>query len=518
MKRRTFLQATSAATLPVLINGIPVQAVARKSFLDFVSPDNDKILVLIQLTGGNDGLNTVLPLDQYSNLSAHRSKILIKEDLGIKLRDNLALHPALTGIKSLYDDAGLKLIQSVGYPNQNRSHFRSTDIWTSGSPADVNISTGWLGRYYTENHPDFPTGYPNGENPDPLAITIGSLVSQTCQGRIANFSLAVNNPATMAALPESAFASSVPSTNYGNELQYIMTTLQQTNDYTDVIRAANTKAGGNIPATGNALLDRLNIVAQLIKGGLRTKVYVVSIGGFDTHANQCDPDDHEIGTHANLLKSLGDAMDGFQKQIHDAGLGKRVIGMTFSEFGRRIKANDSTGTDHGTAAPLFLFGECIEGGILGDNPTIGSTVTNDEGVAMQYDFRSIYATLLMDWFGVSPDVVKNLLYADFQKLPIISSACTVSDVSDAERDYQLQLETTPNPAQDYTIIRFTTRNEYIRISLYDSIGSELKQLFSGRVNEGSHEIRLETGFLLQGNYVIRISGLSAQKTKILSKI
>ena len=195
-----------------------------------------------------------------------------------------------------------------------------------------------------------------------------------------------------------------------------------------------------------------------------------------------------------------------------------VIGMTFSEFGRRIKANDSTGTDHGTAAPLFVFGECIEGGILGDNPTIGSTVTNDEGVAMQYDFRSIYATLLMDWFGVSRDVVEQLMYEDFQKLPIISSACTVSDVRDSEMDYNLQLETTPNPAQDYTIIRFTTQNEYIRISLYDSIGSELKKIFSGRVNEGPHEIKLDTGFLPQGNYVIRISGLAAQKTRILSKI
>ena len=163
MKRRTFLQATSLATVPVLINGIPVNAVARNSFLDFVSPENDKILVLIQMTGGNDGLNMVLPLDQYSNLDLVRNKILIKESLGLKLRDDLALHPSMTGLQSLYSDGKMKLIQSVGYPNQNRSHFRSTDIWTPGSPADQNITTGWLGRYYQDNHNSYPTGYPNGQ-------------------------------------------------------------------------------------------------------------------------------------------------------------------------------------------------------------------------------------------------------------------------------------------------------------------------------------------------------------------
>ncbi len=183
MKRRSFLKIGAMASTPLLINGIPVNAVARNSFLDFVSPDNDKILVLIQLTGGNDGLNCVLPLDQYSNLDKVRNKILIKESLGLKLTDKTAFHPAMTGMKSLYDDGTLKLIHSIGYPNQNRSHFRSTDIWTSGSAADEVITTGWLGRYYNNNHPNFPTGYPNNDFPDPLAITVGGNVSETCQGR-----------------------------------------------------------------------------------------------------------------------------------------------------------------------------------------------------------------------------------------------------------------------------------------------------------------------------------------------
>ncbi len=517
MKRRKFLQVSSLASVPILINGIPVSAVARNSFLDFVSPDNDKILVLIQMTGGNDGLNMVLPLDQYSNLAKVRSKILIPEALGVKLRDDLALHPVMTGLKSLYDDAKLKLVQSVGYPDQNRSHFRSTDIWTSGSSASQVEPTGWLGRFYNQNHSSYPTGYPSSDNPDPLAITIGSLVSQTCQGPIANFSLAINDPATLAQLTEPAFPPSLPSTNYGNELKYLIETLKQTNDYTDVIKDAYAAAGGTIATTGNRLLDQLNVVVQLIKGGMKTKVYVVNIGGFDTHNSQCDPVDHEIGDHADLLKQLSDAIAGFQAEIKKAGVEKRVMGMTFSEFGRRIQANDSTGTDHGSAAPLFIFGHCVNPGILGNNPTINERPANDEGVAMQYDFRSIYASILIDWFEVSSSIVSDILFKEFQKLPVVDG-CAPTSVSDYDRDFSLDFETYPNPASDYSNISFESRNEFIRISLFNSLGSELKVLHSGRMTDGKHTIKLDTQELTAGNYYVRIASESAQKTKALIKL
>ncbi len=517
MKRRKFLQVSSLASVPVLINGIPVSAVARNSFLDFINPDNDKILVLIQLTGGNDGLNTVLPLDQYANLAKVRSKILINESLGLKLRTDLALHPAMTGVKTLFDEGKVRLIQSVGYPNQNRSHFRSTDIWTSGSSAQTVEPTGWLGRFYNQNHASYPNGYPNSANPDPLAITIGSLVSQTCQGPIANFSLAINNPATMAQISEPAFPTTIPNTNYGNELQYLIETLQQTNDYTQIIKDSYDNAGGEIPATGNRLLDQLNIVSQLIKGGMKTKVYVVNIGGFDTHANQCDPTDHEIGVHADLLKQLSDGIEGFQKALEQAGVEKRVIGMTFSEFGRRIQSNDSTGTDHGSAAPLILFGHCVNPGILGDNPIINDRVVNNEGVAMQYDFRSVYASILIDWFEISPAVVSEILFQEFQKLPIVDG-CAPTAVSDYERDFSLKLDAAPNPGRDYTTISFESKNEFIRISVFDAMGSELKVVQSGRMQNGLHKIHLNTQDMASGNYYIRIASEHAQNTKSFIKL
>lgn len=517
MKRRKFIKLGSLAGVPVLFNGIPVSAVARNSFLDFVSPENDKILVLIQLNGGNDGLNMVLPLDQYANLDKARNKILIKETLGLKLRDDLAFHPSMTGLKSVFDDGKLRLVQSVGYPNQNRSHFRSTDIWTSGSSSNEVIATGWLGRYYYENHPSYPTAYPNMDNPDPLAITIGSLVSQTCQGPIANYSLAINDPATLSQIAEPAFANSIPQTNYGTELKYLIDTFKQTNDYTDVITDAYDAAGGGIAATGNQLLDRLNIVAQLIKGGMKTKVYVVSIGGFDTHSAQCDPDDHEIGAHANLLNQLSEAIKGFQTAIEDSGNEKRVLGMTFSEFGRRIKANDSTGTDHGSAAPLFLFGSCVNPGILGSNPTISDNVTNDEGVAMQYDFRSVYASVLIDWFGLNNSEVTDIFGSEFQKLPVIEG-CAPTSTDDTDRNFEMQFNAYPNPADKYVSLSFETKDEFIRISVFDSLGSEIRILHSGRMSGGQHKLDLNVEQFVAGNYFVRIASEHAQVTKLLVKI
>ena len=516
MKRRTFLQLSSAASVPLFINGIPVAGVARNSFLDFVSPENDRILVLIQLTGGNDGLNMVLPLDQYSNLDKVRNKILIKESLGLKLRDDLALHPSMTGLKSLFDDAKLQVVQSVGYPNQNRSHFRSTDIWTSGSSAEVMETTGWLGRFYYENHNSYPAGYPNSDYPDPLAITIGSLVSQTCQGPVANFSLAINDPATLAEIPEPQFASNAPLTNYGFELKYLINTFKQTNDYTEVIKTAFNSAGGSIATTGNRLLDQLNIVAQLIKGGMKTKVYVVNIGSFDTHSAQCDPDDHEIGTHADLLKQLSDAIKGFQAEIEKSGNEKRVLGMTFSEFGRRIKANESTGPDHGSAAPLFLFGSCVHAGILGSNPTIGDTVGNDEGVAMQYDFRSVYASLLINWFELPPSLVSQLLFQEFQQLPIIYG-CSPTAVDEAARNFNLKFDAYPNPAQYKLSLDFESKREYIKIALFDGLGSEVKVIYNGMISAGNHTLDVDIQNLPAGNYFVRIASDSAQNTKLLVK-
>lgn len=521
MKRRSFLKASSLATVPVLINGIPVEAIAKSTFANFVNPEDDRILVVIQLSGGNDGLNMIIPLDQYSNLYKVRDKILLQEDKITKLTDKVGIHPIMSGVKNLYDDGKLKLIHSVSYPNQNRSHFRSTDIWTSGSAADKFETTGWLGRAFQLDHANYPTGYPNTDYPDPLAITIGSLVSETCQGTVANFSMALNDPATLRQLTE-AEKGTLPQTNYGYELAFMINAIRQTNRYSDVVSAAYNKAtnlSSKYPAAGNQLADRLKIVARLINGGLKSKVYVVNLGGFDTHANEIDvlDDTHTTGTHANLLNQLSIAMEAFQDDLRLMGKEKQVVGMTFSEFGRQIKANDSTGTDHGTAAPMFLFGSCIKSGILGENPTISDTVQNGEGVAMQYDFRSIYASLLIDWFKIDANVVKSIMFGEFQKLSLIEGCDTTVDQKDYNIDFNIDLSVLPNPTQDFINISFASKSTFVSIKLYDIYGSELKTIHNGRMEQGEHIIKLDTKDIVAGKYFIRINTDKAQKTKAFVK-
>ncbi|MDX1409069.1 MAG: hypothetical protein R3330_13065, partial [Saprospiraceae bacterium] len=172
MKRRAFLSTGSAFSLPVLVNGFNLGFLPKSAFFNLIDDDSDRVLVLIQLDGGNDGLNTLIPLDQYAKLSAARPGLMIPESQVLSLFDETGLHPALTGFRNLFEDGKMTAVQNVAYPNQNRSHVRSTDIWSTGSSADEFLTTGWLGRYFYDQYPEYPDGYPNENEPDPFAITL----------------------------------------------------------------------------------------------------------------------------------------------------------------------------------------------------------------------------------------------------------------------------------------------------------------------------------------------------------
>lgn len=363
MKRREFIKSGSILTIPVFLNGLGVKMFASPPV---PTENNGRVLVLIQLDGGNDTLNTVIPIEYYSQLSSVRQNILIPENKVLKLDDKTGLHPAMTSLKSLYDSAYLNIIRAVSYPNQNRSHFRSTDIWMSGSSAENYESTGWLGRYFTLNHSDFPDDYPNSNFPYPFAITIGSTSSETCQGVKANFSLAVTDPTVSGQLFEGEW-DTVPQNCYGENLGYIREMVRQSNNYSDIVSESYQK-GNNLSTkydSVNKLASDLKIVAKLISGGLQTQVYVLRLGGFDTHSGQVDANDKTIGTHADLLRTLSDAIGAFQDDLNLLGIKDKVLGMTFSEFGRQIRSNGSSGTDHGTAVDVFMFGSCIKPGLTG---------------------------------------------------------------------------------------------------------------------------------------------------------
>ena len=525
MKRRNFLKTATAMSAPVFLGGMKVAAISNSSLFPLINnSSNDRVLVIIQLNGGNDGLNMLVPLDQYDKLMAVRSNVMIPQNQLLSVTDTLSLHPTMTGLKSLYDNARLSIIQSVGYPNQNRSHFRSKDIWMSASDADEFISTGWLGRYFDTQHPTYPTDFPNVENPDPIAITIGSLVSETCQGIGSNFSLALRDLDALSPLSEGA-GGDLPDNYYGQELSFLRTAIAQTNAYGETILAAadmgNNRSSQYPEAGTNPLADQLKIVANLVSGGLQTKVYVVSLGGFDTHSEQVDTTDTAIGSHATLLAQLSEAMNAFQDDLQQLGLQEKVVGMTFSEFGRRIQSNGSFGTDHGTAAPLFIFGSCINPSILGDNPEIPEEVGVQDGVQMQYDFRSIYGSLLMDWFDAAEEDVRTFLYADFQYLPVIQGC----DRSTATNDQpilhevnELSISNFPNPFIHSSTIHFESDNEWIKLSVFNAQGAEIKVLANQRFAKGIHTINFDGSRLPAGNYYYHLQTDRRQRAKLMVKI
>jgi uncharacterized protein (DUF1501 family) len=526
MKRRDFIQkAIAASALPILINGFPVQALADNPIVNFLgkSGAEDRVLVLIQLNGGNDGLNTVIPIDQYSKLVLARQNILIQQNKVLALTGNTVtgLHPSLSEVRGLYDNGLVNIVQSVGYPNPNFSHFRATDIWNTGSESDVNEDSGWLGRYLDTKFTGFPTNYPNVDFPDPPAIQIGASISPALQGQNVSLGMSISDPTSFYQFITGT-VDTAPNTPAGHELTYVRLVAQQTQQYSGTIKAAADKAT-NIstlyPTTGqNSLADQLKIVARLIAGGLKTQVYVVTLGGFDTHSAQTDATLTENGSHANLMQKISQSVNAFQDDLKKLAIEDRVLGMTFSEFGRRIKSNASLGTDHGAAAPLFIFGKKVKPGITGNNPIIPSTVTANDNVPMQVDFRAIYASILKYWFKVSDSELSPLLLnKTFPLLDIIADG--TSNTFDVENAKIGVLENFPNPVVTHTTIRFTCSGGYVKIRLFDNIGREVLTIAEDTYAKGTHEVIMQAESLRNGTYYYQVQQGSSQlmKTMIIAK-
>ena len=523
MKRRTFIQRTLPATvLPFAINGLPMKAYAEHPVLARLlnaATETDRVFVLIQLSGGNDGLNTVIPVDQYAAYTNARSNIAIPESAILSLKPETGLHPVMTGMESLYKDGKLAVVQSVGYPNPNFSHFRATDIWLTGADYNQYLTTGWMGRYLEGEFPGFPTGYPNQVMPDPLAIQIGSVISPGLQGSTIAMGMAISNPTSFYNLVNNT-TEPTPDTPAGHELKYIRIVAEQTNKYADVVKNAANKASNlstRYPATGNTLSDQLKIVARLIAGGLKTRIYIVNLGGFDTHSNQTDATDRTIGNHATLLGRLSVAVTAFQDDIKLLGIEDRIVGMTYSEFGRRIKSNASRGTDHGSAAPLFVFGSQVKGDILGANPVIPANPTTSSNIAMQFDFRNVYASILKDWFKVPDKDLQALLqtpmFTSFDFLPLIRTS-TPTSAADATRASGVSLSRNyPNPVSSgrTTRIPYSSDGNHVRLGVFDNLGREVQTLVNGTVPAGAHNAHFTPGRLPAGTYYVRMQSGSFQR-------
>jgi uncharacterized protein (DUF1501 family) len=501
MKRRNFVKslALASAGVPVLLNEMKFQSIGKELF-NVAKSAEDRVLVIIRLNGGNDGLNTLIPRDQYANLTIQRSNVLIPETSVLPLTTDVGLHPVMTGMQGMFNSGKLGIIQNVGYPEQNRSHFRSMDIWSSGL-VDAPATTGWLGRDFDNHYPNYPSAYPNTAYPDPFAISMGYEVSATCQGLMANFSHAVNNPFDVYNLASSGVLND--GTYYGSHMEYLSTIIDQANAYGGQINAAaNT---GNTLSTlydpTNPLAVQLQYVAQMISGGLNSKVYVLNINGFDTHDSQVSGTSTTQGAHADLIKRLSDAINAFQDDLSLLGLEDRVAGMTFSEFGRQIASNASLGTDHGDAAPLFLFGTCLDFSIIGPNPVIEDTIVSQLGIPMQIDFRDIYASILRDWFGVPSSEIQPLFEHTVNYYSLLG-ACSVG--IEEEELPKTKALIFPNPSFGKSTIRFAAENEWVKIDVFDIESRHVLQAYDGPVSQGTHDIPMELVGVAGGEYFIQI--------------
>lgn len=516
MKRRSFLKngALASLSLPFVQNGFSMQAIAKQLF-EVPKSAEDKVLILIRMNGGNDGLNMVFPRDQYAELVVQRSNILVPENQILPLTTDVGLHPKMAGMQTLFNEEKLSVIQNVGYPEPNRSHFRSMDIWTTGA-LDINQTSGWLGRYFDSQYPNFPDAYPNVDYPDPFAISMGSELSTTCQGLMGNFSHAVSDPFNSSNLLLTSVTND--GTYYGGQIEYISTLINQTNEYGQQISSAasagNSLSGMYDPL--NPLAVQLKYIAQMISGGLKTKVYILNVNGFDTHDAQVDQNDVKEGVHANLLKRISDAVRAFQHDLQLLGLEQRVAGLTFSEFGRQIASNGSMGTDHGDAAPILLFGACVSNGVVGANPQIPNQVNNQAGLTMQIDFRDIYASLLKDWFEVDAQVIQGLFEQNITYYDLLQG-CTNS-IAEKPTMQQPQPLVYPNPSLGQHHLKFFSMNEFVEVFLIDQSGKILQKSFEGQLNDGQQILSFEINMLKAGSYFYLLKSGSRQELVSFQKL
>lgn len=512
MKRRHFIKLSSAASA-IALTPFELQA-AMKSFMPYAScPDiSNRKLVLINLAGANDGLNTIIPLNQYDVYSNLRPTIKVPISgankyisLDSTLPDNqqIGLNPALTGLKSLYDKSWLRIMQSVGYPSQNKSHFKSTDLYLTGNDGNSLLNgtdTGWMGRFMELYYSDLIV-----EN-YPLAVEIGS--NKTSLGFHAeeahglSLNISGQDPAGFYSVLNGLGGvppANIPNSDYGKELEFLINTDSLSNTYAESISKAFNSGKNDISYPDSDLANQLKTVARLISGDLGSKVYMVRISGFDTHNEQVQGVGEAIGKHHSLLTDLSESMEAFIDDMNSQNLADDVVGLTFSEFGRKAAENGNLGTDHGEIAPMFVFGKPVEGGVSGTNPdlTEATSSNNFQIQTVQYDYRQTFGTLLQNYLGADDSIIDatffnhtlndsfvNLRIEDLLKSEFDISKGCVANTKNPSKETKNWL-VYPNPFRDVVNISGILPVETLALRIYNASGvlliNKTEPLIDGKV-------------------------------------
>lgn len=408
--RREFLGLSSKGIGLLAFSQFAPQFLVESALAATPAPEKDRsVLVLVQLAGGNDGLNTLIPFED-ADYYRLRPTLGIAREKVLPTTDIAGLHPSCTAMHRLFKDGKLAIVQNVGYPNPNRSHFRSTEIWETASNSDQFAATGWIGRFLDNACMGMPA-----ESHDPVAVHVTNGVPQSFMsahthptfGLVPGGGSRRDNEETRKLLetmlndPVTAGAGDAGNGTFLR--QTLMDTLVTERKVQRIIGAYRPETA----YPGSALATSLRNVAALVAARMPTRVYFVTLSGFDTHSNQ-------VGQHAILLTQLSEALAAFQRDLESKKLDGQVTTMTFSEFGRRPSENESRGTDHGTAAPLFVMGSAVKAGLHGTPPSL--KLERNQDLVFSTDFRRVYATALERWLDCPAEKV---LAGRFEPLPFI---------------------------------------------------------------------------------------------------
>ncbi|MBK6889370.1 MAG: DUF1501 domain-containing protein [Sphingobacteriales bacterium] len=555
MNRRNFLKITSPLALaPIAINGFTARAFAPNALLNALSGACDgienRILVLVQIKGGNDGLNTIVPLNQYDTYAQLRPTIKLPEkgtnglialDNTLPLADQVGLHPALTSFKNMYDSGQMHIVQGVGYEQINKSHFKATDLWLTGgdgTPENYNINSGWMGRYLAYTYPGV-AGNPSTQMPDPLGIQLGdpkpSLGFHSEAEHATSINLSGQDPAGFYSLISTIGGqpiSNMPNSDYGDQLQYISDVEKNVSVYAERISAVF-NAGQNLGTyPGETFAAQLKTVARLISGGCKTKIYLVQLGGFDTHNSQVDTADTTIGTHAELLTRLSQGIEAFYADLALLKLADQVATVTFSEFGRKAAENGNFGTDHGTLAPMFIFGNALQAGVSGTNVNLSDLENGEQLKNPQHDYRQVFTTILQDWLGASGSCLTATMFEEYQtqKLNILQSSTVVDpdcyidtiatsiDLPNNTAIGAAQMTVYPNPAQNIAWLQLSSAiNTEAQLNICNMAG-QVVQKRALSLQAGANLLPIGLNRVAAGNYIIQVltnDGQIAQKTQLV---
>lgn len=494
--RRDFLKnlgLISAGTLA--FSGIPMsQLLASPAVTKALNETGDRVLVIIRLKGGNDGLNTFVPVFDYGTYSSYRPLLKIATNDLVALNNKYSVPNYASSLKNLWDEGKMKVIQNVGYENTDLSHFTSTDIWDSAQTGETVEKSGWLGRFLWNQNPNFITN----PSPEPLAIQIGG------DGNILffnenNINMAMNviDPVSLYQIAQTGSLYTVGGNEpcyYKDQLDFMKSMVNSTYYQSQSIHNAF-NAGSNSVSFPAGLGDSLSLVSRLIKGELKTKIYMLTLDGFDTHAQQDT-------RHPDLLVELADSVKAFYDDLEAGGKDQNVLTMTFSEFGRRVNDNGSLGTDHGTAAPLMLFGPAVNGnGFVGDDVNLAD-LDFIGNLKHKIDFRDVYTTVLQDWLCVSELTSDTILGGEYSKLAL-GFDCTsvgINEIKTVQKYHQLRY----NNSSAFIFLNLPESSN-VQLEVYDFMGKKVVSTNNEYYSKGLHTMRIPgIENWSQGAYAYRI--------------